>query len=267
MAGRIHTQRWPNRLIKPPYGSVEIDWAHPLAQGLASYCPLNEAVPSVVRDRVVPRAFTVVDTAPTVTPLGFYFAGNGRLTTTDNPVPVTEYPYSLVGSARVTADSNGTFFNLGDSGGSSYSGIGYYATDNSPFAYFRWGGTARVIYGTANSWTDQAGFHLIAFVARGEIDHELYIDGVSVGTNVSSPGTTFASVRIVIGDRRVVSNSPFVGYVGWCAAYNGRALTVADQLALKADPYCFLRPIVRRSYGFVGAAPSRTPIFLRRRRP
>ena len=32
---------WPNRSVKPPYGSVEVDWAHPLAQGLVFYSLLR----------------------------------------------------------------------------------------------------------------------------------------------------------------------------------------------------------------------------------
>jgi hypothetical protein len=52
-------------LIKPPYGAVEIDWAHPLAWGLTGYWLFNEGAPTATTNLVVPQVFSVVGTLGT----------------------------------------------------------------------------------------------------------------------------------------------------------------------------------------------------------
>lgn len=77
-------------------------------------------------------------------------------------------------------------------------------------------------------------------------------------TNDTTTATANASGLIRLGNR--TDAQAYIGGMSWAGVWS-RALTVDEAFILHADPYCFLRPVLRRSYGFVGAALVPTDVY------
>ena len=262
--GRIHRSPvWDNPRVKPPYGSVEIDGGHPLAQGLVSAMLFNEGA-GPASDLVLERS-------------------GEPFTTSANP-----------GAPLWTVTSQGV------EGDFSQAALGYYKTpgfmenNNSHFSVYFVGkfttGAARYAGGIGGGASDRlswgyddggAGlqwlflFNSVAFInstlipttghvyamgmayTRGSQmlfhEHSLTAKTVRIATisTASTPATGGPDIHLV-GCRNTQDNF-------WSNSINRhyfwkRPLTAGEFLWLNAEPYAFLRPIIRRRYFVPSAA-------------
>jgi hypothetical protein len=248
---RLHSPLWPDHRIKPPYGSVEVDWGHPLAQGLRACWLFNEPGGSFCADMAGRVPMTLV--GGTRTPYGVYFNGTSEYGIAANSsVIAAQRPMTIwAWFTRVaTSDVNYIIGHRGAGGASAgwNLGIRIDATNIQ--------GTFYAVADTYASAAPGASIpHLVIWTIEAGGAYAYYLDGLPVGTGtIAAP--VVATNSLVIGARTDASNNVSAygkGTVGPCGIA-WRAYTANDALQLYADPYCFLREVKRRSYGFVGAA-------------
>ena len=180
--------------------------------------------------------------------------------TTDNPSFLTGYPFTVVLTASIGVNANQYIFTVGtETTGSPnpvFAAVGYRSSPASVGVSLRCGGTTRTLLGVTNGWVDR-GKHTAALVARTDTDYSAWVSGAGATFGTDSPGTTFEPITHTIFGARSetgasVASAGSVLY--WATVYDRRALTDSELSYLTIDPYCFLRPVIRRSYGFVGAA-------------
>jgi hypothetical protein len=237
-----HSPLWPNRSIKPPYGAVEIDWGHPLAQGMVVCCIAGVGP-------IVNLARSAVANA--------------------TPWPIVSDAYSLTSGRAITVPSL------------SAMSLGYYGTYGGALedgtAFFA--NQANVVNLIASSATNgrfrrnHATSHTSAYTELLQVNVPQCvigtggISGADINIFVNGRGRT-SSEDNTSGTAPVACTTPVFGassaggsYAEWSTsalpsltqwiAVWDRALIQAEALWLTADPYCFLRPIIRRSYAFV----------------
>jgi len=249
--GHRHSVLWPDRRVKPPYGSVEIDWGHPLAQGLVLYAPMNNGagVPSLL----TPGALTVVGSALawTGSPVGLGVVGDGA-SAYSIPAPITSYPFTMASWFRVTADGAAlALLTLADTAGTTnYHYLVARMADGDQLHMRTYNGTAAT--GTVGKIVLGVDYFGAGVVESAEA-RWAYLNGIVGATQTTSKTPTSLDTFGVGAVVHSSSTAHFVGNIYGSAIWS-RALSVADLSWLYADPYCFLRPVIRRSYGFVGAA-------------
>jgi hypothetical protein len=249
---RLHSPLWPDHRVKPPYGSVEVDWEHPLAQGLRLYTPINNGagIPSLL----TPGNLAVVGSSMLWgnSPKGLAVVGNSAKAYS-LASPFTATPFTLAAWFRVAADGTAmTPISLANNGSASQfqelmCGM---ATAGDPLRVLTYdGGLAEAQVGTIVVNTDYFG----AGVWGAANSRFGYLNGV-VGTAETS--SKIPSGLNTLGVGGLTTSTPerhMNGNVYGAAAWS-RALSVNELHWLHSDPYCFLREVKKRSYGFVGAA-------------
>jgi hypothetical protein len=252
---RLHSPLWPDHRIKPPYGSVEIDYGHPLAQGLRFALLYNDCGGDPLE--LVSRAQTF---SPTTKPT--YPSSGGIVLSDSFYIPRSSFEPNdisqpLTYMSKVTGDYR-------DSGRK----YGLRRAYGGPIASFVWGAPVLVIEQTIANYQARSDFNIIAAGIQTET------------TGVSYDGSnTAAGAKVWVGRYGLqptvegglasgsnwVANYPFYidadtsltrhfDYFWW------RALSISEMAWVSADPYCFLREVKKRSYGFVGAAGASTPL-------
>lgn len=121
-------------------------------------------------------------------------------------------------------------------------------------------GRAQVYYNNAirlnnASYVMQPGYHCYALSMTDLGALTLYRDGlwwwslaeIGAGLTLGGPFTLGVYSRTTINDRGQNTNTHLA------TAVYSRVLSAPEVLMVSNDPYCFLRPIIRRSYAFVGA--------------
>lgn len=246
-----HSPLWPDVRRKPAYGAVEIDWTHPLSQGLRAYVPLNESGGNPF-DLVTRRPLTLGSAAWTTSPVGRALDVRSGGASHTLGSPITGWPYTLVGSGKRFSD-NSFDICVGLGGNAGYVAIvGGYVTRVG--MQIRYNGNYREDYGAMYEWNATEGYTQLALVASGQTSHSIYKAGRLIKASTLDAGSDFSGFtgfRIGGSDPGTASASDM--FVSWGGAW-ARALTPDQLLWLSQDPYCFLRPRIRRSYGFVGAA-------------
>jgi hypothetical protein len=255
---RLHSPLWPDHRIKPPYGSVEVDWGHPLANGLVGYWLLNERA-----GRGVVNLATLQVGSGTWTNLVWaessfnsVIRGTGAAAedfiATGLVLPWTSLR-GLTMSCRASISGTGRWNMIMACGSGSL--LGYLAKNTINKLECVLSGPAGSGYNQRYSIdTLGAGCATYGFRWRAGEQVDVFVNGVN------SPGNTAGDLQSTL-----LHCSQFQ-LMGWFAnnsyAVQGeinnasiwsRALSDVEMLQLSADPYCFLREVKKRSYGFVGA--------------
>jgi hypothetical protein len=109
-------------------------------------------------------------------------------------------------------------------------------------------GTAKTVTGTTLVQEAGAGIYTLAGTYDGAYIR-LYVNGKEEGSAAALTGVISSpTVPFWIGR---YSTAISTGVISYCH-FASRAWSQPEIAQLHADPYCFLRPLVRRSYGFVG---------------
>lgn len=242
---------WPDPRVKPPFGSVEIDWSHPLAMHLVSCFLFNEGGGRPI-DLATGLAATLSGT-----PQGYAVAAGGSYIKTANIAYVT--PVDDAARFGITSESFSLACDFYPS--SADAGFAYFASRLDAGASDGW--VVRTIAGKIFISTFAGGAQSSSNSVAGMTNDRLnrtvtvrtgstpayFVDGQSIATE-SNPGLDDAGAST--GVYRIAANQsggsiPKTG-IDRALFYFGRSLSQEDAAWLNAEPYDFLRPIIRRRY-------------------
>lgn len=251
------TPRWPDPRVKPPYGAAEIDWAHPLAQNLLACWLMNEGAGDTVVNATGGLFGQLVSAAvsawsPIAHGLGLVFDGATQYGAVTNGSSILAGLSAFSVTVRARSDvahPSGTddYLLSVESGGGQNNKIFVLFKSNAADKY-----TFRVynVLTSADAVENAADSGGILRQITGRWDGttiDLLMDGVlQTNTAVLVGPTNTGVVPLVIG---AVDG----GAVLWQGAIDfvylhGIALPTDLALWLAAEPYAFLRPILRRRY-------------------
>jgi hypothetical protein len=259
---------WPDPRVKPPFGAVEIDWTHPLAQGLVSCFLLNEGggepldlATGLVA--VLEHHATMTDSMWASRPGGVYFRCGG--TTSDTG---WAFQAAAAALADVTSEDFTIVLDIYPDSVDPTSTSAVYASHGGPGDGKGWqisrppGAALRFTsFGSSTaSRTTAAGSItngrlnrvVLARHGTGTSAVHFYIDGVeptySSSQSIQNPiTTTFPYLIGGVYDGFSYGAIPRDG-IDRALFYRDRTLSQADAVWLYEEPYCFLRPLVRRRY-------------------
>jgi hypothetical protein len=246
---------WPNRKMKPPFGAVEIDRAHPLASGL-QICVLFSAG--------APAVYNLVSGAR-LTPVGSPVCGSGPYGSTGTFDGAGDYyelpnPGAVFNGCGLTAIARLRFLDAGTSYprvlDRAYGGqFACYLNTSSPGVFdlgmaIQTTGISSDTTGFGFTGTLQAGTWRTCGWVYDKDEMRCYLDGVSsVPVTTPSGGLATSTSAVRIGNRVDGTNRDYKGDIEYVYAWN-RALTQAEITQVTFEPYCFLRSIKRRSGGW-----------------
>jgi hypothetical protein len=263
---------WPDPRVKPPFGSVEIDWSHPLAQRLVSCFLLNEGGGPPLDLATGLRGLLVSDSA-TVSPwstraAGSYFKSGGTnlgsfgtsLNAADDAiVNVTSENFTIVVDVYPHPDDETASPPVLYASHRDGPGWQVRRSPNAAAAleFNTIGSGSGTLASDVNSLID--GRLQRCVVARAGTTGHIYIDGIepgySVATSLVDPGSV-STPYCIAGSIGLNGACPADG-VDRALFYRNRALSQSDAMWLAEEPYAFLRPIVRRRYSvFILPPPS-----------
>ena len=242
------------RNVKSPFGSVQINWGHPLAQGLGFALVFNEGA-GAPYNLVSSHSTTLTGTGLkwNVRSLGLSqthpTSGSGHYdTVTWFGTRTNRYSLFLLGQpdavgtiqSMLDDDNNTTrIFQFRTSAGNVGQFIFF---DTVPNAYTA-GGTSAIAVGT--------NFSLAATLDASKVG-TLYFNGKSEGTaaganTIATPTTTVRVFERKVGATPQITTGGLYVANGWPA----RTLTASDILWLHAEPYAFLQSIPAVTYVFL----------------
>lgn len=261
------------RTRKPFFGSVDIDWAHPLASGLMGGVILNEGGG---------RPFELINLTQTIlTPSRpswranralFFDATNTQAVT----VPMKAIPTNLTGQSWAFA------INVATQGGANTGRIFTNGTSDNANPQIQWQATGlgTISIGDHRSLADAtcmtSGANIVAntdchIVVTDDINITLspgmfkaYFNGVSSALTAGGNGlgTLSDPTSWTLGGLASLAARSIDGVMYYFYKY-GRILSQSDALWLQQEPYAFLRPRPAIWYSFsattTGAAATRRP--------
>jgi len=251
-----------NSLIKPPVGT-QIDWGHPLANGLIGCWLLNEGGGQTATDLVglSHGAFTNMSGSNWrggLDGIGTYLsATNQYITCGANPI-LNQASSAITVITRVVIDvlkpnAGAESVIIGKDNESTRQlnfNLGYDPNDYIAF-YVWWTGGGYTQGLSAYPIGSLSVGKLYQFAGRWQSGSGIgvFINGLQSGTDsATKTGTIIQTTEpFCIGGRGATSTYPFRGYISQVLYYN--TCLTKDQIAwLYAEPYCFLQPVVRRFY-------------------
>ena len=238
---------WPDPRVKPPYGSVEIDWGHPLAQCLVGSWLMNEGAGATLYDvrGVIPGTFEATGQPAWIADVlgsGLTFNGSTAAVDLGNPPALQMTDVLTIHTAFIP-------------------GVGVLVgkdtdtpSNNRAYTLDISGGNLRTYYGGvvfANlAVTAGRLYHAVCvYNAPDSGSVAAYLDTGASASASGGPGAIPSSASNVhIGRREYVGNFDyFTGKIFYVNIFH-RALTAAEAATLLAEPYAFLRPVIRRRY-------------------
>lgn len=249
---------WPDPRVKPSYGSVEIDRAHPLASGLGYVYLANEGA-GILHDLVKPRTadgFGVTLTNPTwgPSPGGLAHVDTIWQTTPDAELyGATDISVLVVLRDALNTSVIQTLTGVYDGIVTNF-GAWRLMIDDVDTAFnsfqFRLGASPTKV--NTSTTTRQAGLHAYGFVIHGSTDLIYCRDGGYVETKSHSVALAGqANCRPQIIGATAATGVQTVATLMWT-----RALATADMQWATAEPYAVLRPLIRRRYFVAAAGPT-----------
>lgn len=240
---------WSDPRVKPPYGSVEIDWSHSLARGLVACALLNESG-GTGYDRVSGQVLIPSSSPPawksSVQGAAFNFP-NDATVYSDIPAGwVTPVAYSVWGIGVRAA--SGVIQNMLDhddaaSGTTRFWQLRMTNADNGQVIVFDTG--PNTVTGVTTFLTGPMSLGFSA-IAGGQI--QLALNGKVDATGTAAAGLQTPNRHVIrIGRFYQSAVQPWNGTIAFAAGWS-RALTIAEFNQLHTEPYTFFRPLIRRSY-------------------
>lgn len=253
---------WPDPRVKPPFGAVEVDRAHPLAQSLAWYYGFQEGAGPAV-DLITGFRFSTGSHTwkPTVKGIAASFDGTSDGFNADDLGSSYTLPYSIAALA-IPFSVSATAANITSGGiGGLYSW--QLRRDTAQWSFYH--------ADTGDNLASEpggvvAGIPAFLVGTWDGADIRLYRDGGLKAT------TAVANMRNGqawhIGYDNFGAPQRWDGEIVWVGWWKERVLTSADVTALFAEPYRFLRPIIRRRWftALGGQAPRSMAVTRMRRR-
>jgi hypothetical protein len=256
---------WPDPRLKPPFGAVEIDWSHPLARGLVSCFLLNEGGGSPLDlatglAAVDPQLPGYVGAQWSVGNGGVYFKNGNAVAAFDaadgTVVDITSEDFSI---ACDIYGASGDSSSVARYVSHIKQGVGGQAT-GWEFTNDLFSGSVALQTSQSNG-SSQSTVAAIGTLTNGRLTRcigtrsgttgTLYIDGVEPGyrrrDSHQNPeivaSTPYRSGASAIGGGFDVNDG-----VDRILFYRNRVLSRSDALWLYKEPFCLLRPIIRRRY-------------------
>lgn len=233
---------WPDRKLKPEPGSVRINWAHPLAQGLKGYWLFNEGAGPPI-NLVTGKRGTFVDKPVWVGTV------KGKALSVDG---VDDY-FDTGEAMNAGAAGNysiGLVFKSSSSAAAAL--MGQYDNTAPGSNILIYGGTTYVrsymdgfnLDSTSNPY-DGIYHHVQAVYFRTTNGYRLYLDGVNEASGDSNssgaPDTVTTTMKFGFGTALGFKATIFaLGY------FYDRNLTIAEVNLLRTHPYSMLEPVLRR---------------------
>ena len=247
------------KTTKPPFGTAQINWGHPLAFGLSSCLLLNEGGGLLLNDFVYSAGAsyaregtpaTEFQWLPTVRGIGLVIDGDGTGT--------LEIEYQGSG-VPITANSNFSDFWVADitalAGGNPGLWRSGALNDGDHFHIFqggnnrvwvRWAGSDILLPGAGTALTTGMHSEGISLVSGSRVTE--YIDGVQTQTATHAVATGSRTIN-ALGWQAASTDSVRGRYIlFYCWS---RALSSTEFLWLHAEPYAFLQPIPAVTYAFM----------------
>jgi hypothetical protein len=256
---------WPDPRVKPPFGSVEIDWSHPLARGLAG-CWLFNEVAGLPFDLVTQRT---VAAPPSFAHLQWGSGAGGPYlvnlrnfdwvvrTPLDTLYDVTSQSMSVVLDLYPNVGDANTGAALISHGLSSVDGWRLqlrgsqdlnFVTSQSGVNQQTGTNSSPLVFGRANR----------CIATRSGSTAHIYADGVEPTYAFQQSHldpTSNPARQMCLGGDENISGGIGDGIAG-ALFYLNRVLSPDDAVWLSEEPYAFLRPIVRRRYSIPPPLPS-----------
>lgn len=236
---------WPDPRVKPPFGAAEIDWGHSLARGISAAWLFTEGAGQASPD-FSPFQWTTAWTGTTwgTTALGLAvaFTGSDEIII---PAGVTAQVFSVAARFLVTG-TTGYRGLLGETSSAASQELRVNNSSNTVSLMKQNTAQIGVTSGSvvANVVTDL----VVTYDAAGNLT--FYLQGVLDSTSLNL--LTFgATTEPCLGNS---ADGVLTGSIVHFYYYQNKILTAADALQLSAEPYAFLRPIIRRRYFAVAAA-------------
>ena len=252
------SRSWPDPRVKPPYGAAEINWGHPLTNGLKGYFPCNDLTSGYTITNLVNGVRTTGSFgAPTSIASG---GGIGVVGTTGgeqnnwNADPFTGLASFAIYSWIYVASRSGMGVAAGALGIGKWGSNILNRVESSTLVRGLFGFSGGNIDQTiTDSWGDGRVNSVCWSVSAATVTG--YTNGVSRGS-LGGSGTMTANAtgyEVFLGGQG--SNGAILApNAGIAAAAYTRALSAGEVLWLHAEPYAMLRPIVRRRYFALGGS-------------
>jgi hypothetical protein len=231
-------------IVKPQFG-CQVDWSHPLAQGLPGGWLMNEGSGGSVYDLSGQGTHGIMTNMDPAT--DWVTGPDGWAVDFDGSNDHVEFPQNILPSAWTTAVIWLKFTNtiqtgiiLGHAGEAAY-----YDSYGKSLRYDNGILSAQAEFNNSNpltsyTWGDTTTWHQVVGVF--ETAGVLYLDGVSVSTGNLSIGTALdpyaSTYRFRLGSNYDISRC-FAGQIAHAHIYN-RALSAEEVASLSAQPYQFL---------------------------
>ena len=246
--GRLRTTGYVgDPRIKPHYGSVEVNWGHPLTQNLRGCWLFNETIGSprnLAKQRNVGTLTGGVAWTPSPRgPVLKFDGSSGKVTFTQYPSTVTG-PFTWLVDVKPSGSGEKEIIDAGQPG-LTFGAIG--AT------LLFWDGSFFTSSALPDEWVR------VAAVRDGSNFKSLYLNG---RLDASGAGTGQALLTTLSIGALVSGGREFPGSIGHLFIYDA-ALSASLVAWAGAEPYAGLSPIVRRRYFIFtpAAAPGGTTIF------
>ena len=247
---------WPDPSVKPPYGAAEIDWGHPLAQGLIGAWILNEGGGPPV-DSVVGYRATSLGTGNSWAPLGAggsFVIAHGGVASVNTPHSAQYNPTTQATLAMgCTLDTHGGGMMChGDY--DALTGVileQSIAADRAPSFYIN--GSLQVSATDVSLPYEVGHVRHVAATYNGAGNSIIYIDGAANNSAASTQSSITAATGVMCLGGVDPSRTRYMDGTLIHAFFYRVALAAGLALWLATEPYAMLRPIVRRRY-FVPAA-------------
>lgn len=230
------------RRRKPVFGTIEIDWAHPLSMNLVA-CWVMNSNGGLVLDLVGSNSGTITDPTNTKWAIGSEGLGlqASASASTTKGVTIPGYVYdgsSLSWDTIITPSASTELY-------------GALLTAASSGIYFTAGSSRMINWFTTGDHTNSTAItlgtthHYVMTLNSGGTSGNFYLDGRPDGniTALSNP-LTFTGMFNTVGS---------FTYDGFCYFQRlwKRTLTAQEALWLAVEPYAFLRPKVAITYSFM----------------
>ena len=249
------------RTRKPPFGSVQVNWGHPLAAGLTDYWLLAEGAGQAVNLVTDVRSTSTAIPPGVVGPGGMSRSFDGGTSNRFLDGRVRQYGnginYSVWCRCRATAgDAFQNPLDSDDGASLRVFQLRFSNTNQYNFITFNTGGgNSNASGGTLTLNVDTS----LSGTANADLA-TVYQDGIAQHTSSFGAGTLASNndtIRIgkYLGG---TTTQPFTGQVYACARWQ-RVLLAPEMRWLHIEPYAFLQPIPAVTYAFMrtpAAAPA-----------
>lgn len=250
----IHTKNWTTQ--KPPLGS-QINWSHPLSQGLVGCWLMNEGGGTIAKDLASNiYSWIAVPARSRLDSFGYYVDGTFGIGSEGLQITYSS-KFDLINDITVVCGCKPT------TGGTNQgiwfrNTLGTFRLDIVTNNLRLSRGNVAVMVQTA--YTPDSKYHVFAATSRKSRQY-IYIDGLSKATATDATDFSQGTDIAIIG-ADTTNTRMFLGYIYFFYLYN-RVLSLQEIQSLYVAPYQMIMPLKTRRFFSYGEVP---PVTARPRR-